>query len=87
MKFTPTELPGVVVIEPAVFGDERGWFYESFNEPKFHAGLQELGLPVPRPFVQDNHSKSAAGVLRGLHFQVAPHAQGKLVRVIRGRVW
>lgn len=87
MKFIPTELPGVVVIEPVVFGDDRGWFYESFSEPKFRAGLRELGLPEPRPFVQDNHSQSAAGVLRGLHFQVAPHAQGKLVRVVRGRVW
>jgi dTDP-4-dehydrorhamnose 3,5-epimerase len=87
MKFTPTELPGVVIVEPAVFGDERGWFYESFNEPKFQAGLRELGLPVPRAFVQDNHSKSAAGVLRGLHYQLPPHPQGKLVRVVRGRVW
>jgi dTDP-4-dehydrorhamnose 3,5-epimerase len=87
MKLTPTELTGVVIVEPAVFGDERGWFYESFNEPKFQAGLRELGLPAPRPFVQDNHSKSAAGVLRGLHYQLPPHAQGKLVRVVRGRVW
>jgi dTDP-4-dehydrorhamnose 3,5-epimerase len=87
MKFIPTELPGVVIVEPAVFGDDRGWFYESFNEPKFHAGLKALGLPAPRPFVQDNHSKSAAGVLRGLHYQVPPHAQGKLVRVVKGRVW
>lgn len=87
MKFIPTELPGVVIVEPAVFGDDRGWFYESYSEPKFHAGLRDLGLPVPRPFVQDNHSMSAAGVLRGLHFQVAPHPQGKLVRVARGRVW
>jgi dTDP-4-dehydrorhamnose 3,5-epimerase len=87
MKFIPTELPGVVVIEPAVFGDDRGWFYESFNEPKFHAGLRSLGLPTPRPFVQDNHSKSAAGVLRGLHYQLPPHPQGKLVRVVKGRVW
>jgi dTDP-4-dehydrorhamnose 3,5-epimerase len=87
MKFVPTELPGVVIVEPAVFGDDRGWFYESFNESKFHAGLRELGLPVPHPFVQDNHSRSAAGVLRGLHYQVPPHPQGKLVRVVRGRVW
>jgi dTDP-4-dehydrorhamnose 3,5-epimerase len=87
MRFIPTELPGVVIVEPAVFGDDRGWFYESFNEPKFHAGLQSLGLPAPRPFVQDNHSKSAAGVLRGLHYQLPPHPQGKLVRVVRGRVW
>lgn len=87
MKLLPTELPGVIIVEPTVFGDERGWFYESFSEPKFHAGLAALGLPAPRPFVQDNHSKSAAGVLRGLHYQLPPHPQGKLVRVVRGRVW
>ncbi|MBH1986202.1 MAG: dTDP-4-dehydrorhamnose 3,5-epimerase [Burkholderiales bacterium] len=84
MKFTPTRLPGVVVIEPAVFSDDRGWFMESFNEARFHAGLRELGLPVPRAFVQDNHSCSKAGVLRGLHYQLPPHAQGKLVRVVKG---
>ena len=84
MKLLPTALPGVVIIEPAVFGDDRGWFMESFNEPKFHAALAALGLPAPRPFVQDNHSVSKRGVLRGLHFQRAPHAQGKLVRVTRG---
>lgn len=87
MKLLPTRLPGVVILEPAVFSDDRGWFYESFSEPKFHEGLRALGLPLPRPFVQDNHSKSAAGVLRGLHFQVPPHPQGKLVRVTCGRVW
>jgi dTDP-4-dehydrorhamnose 3,5-epimerase len=84
MKLVPTEIPEVVIVEPAVFGDDRGWFYESFNEPRFHAALQELGLPLPRPFVQDNHSCSRAGVLRGLHYQLPPHAQGKLVRVVRG---
>ena len=82
MKLTPTEIPGVVMVEPAVFGDERGWFMETFNEPRFHAELAKLGLPAPRPFVQDNHSCSRAGVLRGLHYQVPPHAQGKLVRVL-----
>ena len=87
MKFTQTAIPDVVIIEPAVFGDARGWFMESFNLPKFEAGLAELGLPVPRPFVQDNHSCSQAGVLRGLHFQRAPHAQGKLVRVTKGRAF
>lgn len=84
MKMTPTALPGVVIVEPAVFGDDRGWFYESFNEPRFHAGLVALGLPAPRAFVQDNHSCSGAGVLRGLHYQLPPHAQGKLVRVVKG---
>jgi len=80
----PTALPGVVIVEPAAFGDDRGWFYESFNEPRFHAGLAALGLPAPRAFVQDNHSCSGAGVLRGLHYQLPPHAQGKLVRVVKG---
>ena len=84
MKLTPTDLPGVVIVEPAVFGDDRGWFYESFNEPRFHAALAALGLPAPRAFVQDNHSCSGAGVLRGLHYQLPPHAQGKLVRVVKG---
>lgn len=84
MKFTPTAIPDVVVIEPAVFGDDRGWFMESFNEAKFQQGLANLGLPAPRPFVQDNHSSSKAGVLRGLHYQLPPHPQGKLVRVSQG---
>jgi dTDP-4-dehydrorhamnose 3,5-epimerase len=84
MKLTATTLPGVVLIDTPVFSDDRGWFLESFNQPRFEAGLRELGLPVPRPFVQDNHSCSAAGVLRGLHYQLPPHAQGKLVRVVQG---
>lgn len=87
MKLLPTALPEVFVLEPTVYGDDRGWFYESFQEARFHRLLAEHGQPSPRPFVQDNHSLSAAGVLRGLHFQVAPHPQGKLVRVVRGRVW
>jgi len=84
MKLVPTTLPGVVIVEPAVFGDDRGWFYESHNQARFDAALAAQGLPAPRPFVQDNHSCSQAGVLRGLHYQTAPHAQGKLVRVVRG---
>lgn len=84
MKFTPTAIPDVAVIEPAVFDDDRGWFMESFNEAKFRQGLAGLGLSAPRPFVQDNHSCSKAGVLRGLHYQLPPHPQGKLVRVIQG---
>ena len=87
MKLLPTTLPGVAIIEPAVFADERGWFSESFNQACFEAGLRELGLPLPRPFVQDNHSCSRAGVLRGLHYQLPPHAQGKLVRVVKGAVF
>jgi dTDP-4-dehydrorhamnose 3,5-epimerase len=84
MKLLPTALPGVVIIEPAVFGDDRGWFYESFNEARFTAALEDIGLPAPRRFVQDNHSQSKAGVLRGLHYQLPPQPQGKLVRVVRG---
>ena len=78
---TPTSLPGVLVLEPKVFGDERGFFFESFNQRDFH---QATGLQVE--FVQDNHSKSSRGVLRGLHYQVH-HPQGKLVRVTQGAVF
>lgn len=84
MKLVPTAIGDVVVVEPTVFADDRGWFMESYHEPRFHAALRELGLPVPRPFVQDNHSCSKAGVLRGLHYQLPPQPQGKLVRVVRG---
>lgn len=84
MKLIQTRIPDVVIIEPQVFEDERGWFMESFNERRFHQELQKLGLPIPRPFVQDNHSCSKKGVLRGLHYQLPPHAQGKLVRVTQG---
>lgn len=84
MKMIRTAIPDVVIVEPRVFGDERGWFMESFNERSFHAGLAELGLPAPRPFVQDNHSCSRKGVLRGLHYQLPPSPQGKLVRVTQG---
>ena len=84
MKLVPTGLPGVVIVEPAVFSDERGWFCESWNGARLDEGLRELGLPPARPFVQDNHSCSHAGVLRGLHYQLPPHPQGKLVRVVRG---
>src|SRR5699024_6618085 len=84
MKLTQTAIPDVVIIEPKVFTDERGWFMESFNEQRFYEELTKLGLPTPRPFVQDNHSCSRKGVLRGLHYQTAPHAQGKLVRVTQG---
>jgi dTDP-4-dehydrorhamnose 3,5-epimerase len=86
MKFTPTRLPEVVIVEPKVFGDDRGWFMESFSQKRFNDGLVALGLPVPRPFVQNNESSSAQGVLRGLHYQLPPSSQGKLVRVVQGRV-
>ena len=84
MKFTEAQLPGVVIIEPDVYEDERGWFMESFNHRKFEDGLQQLGLPVPALFVQDNQSCSSKGVLRGLHYQLEPFAQGKLVSVSQG---
>ena len=82
LKVTPTAIPGVLILEPRVFGDSRGFFLESFNQEAFN---EATGLDVR--FVQDNHSRSAQGVLRGLHYQVAPHAQGKLVRVVRGSVF
>jgi dTDP-4-dehydrorhamnose 3,5-epimerase len=78
---TPTAIPDVMVLEPKVFGDARGFFFESFNARDF---AQATGLDVQ--FVQDNHSKSAKGVLRGLHYQIQ-HAQGKLVRVVQGSVF
>lgn len=80
MKRIDLDVEGPAVIEPAVFGDDRGFFLESWNAEKFAA----LGLDLT--FVQDNHSRSARGVLRGLHFQ-NPNPQGKLVRVVTGRVW
>jgi len=82
MQPTPTGIEGVVVFEPKVFGDARGFFLESFRQNVFDAAV---GGHVE--FVQDNHSRSPRGVLRGLHWQEAPHAQGKLVRVTRGAVF
>lgn len=81
MNVIKTDIEGVVVIEPEVFGDERGYFFESFNAECF---LAETGIDVA--FVQDNESRSKRGVLRGLHFQREPYAQAKLVRVVQGRV-
>ncbi len=80
MKIIDTDIPDVKIIEPTVFGDTRGFFFESFNEKKF----QEL-TNITTPFVQDNHSRSSKGVLRGLHYQIE-HPQGKLVRVVSGTV-
>jgi dTDP-4-dehydrorhamnose 3,5-epimerase len=82
MKVTPLSIPDVLVIEPQVFSDDRGFFFESFNQEKF-----EEVISKKINFVQDNHSKSMKGVLRGLHYQLAPKAQGKLVRVIQGEVF
>nr|ELR5257058.1 dTDP-4-dehydrorhamnose 3,5-epimerase [Providencia rettgeri] len=82
MKIIPTEIPDVLIIEPKVFEDERGFFYESFNQKQFD---EAVGYHVN--FVQDNHSKSTKGVLRGLHYQEEPYAQGKLVRCVVGEVF
>jgi dTDP-4-dehydrorhamnose 3,5-epimerase len=82
MHVERTPLDGVLLLTPKVFGDARGFFLESWNQEVFDAAV---GAPVT--FVQDNHSRSARGVLRGLHYQRAPHAQGKLVRVVQGRVF
>jgi dTDP-4-dehydrorhamnose 3,5-epimerase len=81
MNVRPTAIPDVLIVEPRVFGDARGFFFESFNRRRLEAAL---GRPLE--FVQDNHSLSAKGVLRGLHYQL-PNAQGKLIRVVRGEVF
>ncbi len=82
MKVIPTAIPDVFLIEPKVFGDARGFFFESYNQKVFR---EATGLDVD--FVQDNHSKSSKGVLRGLHYQLPPRVQGKLVRVVQGEVF
>ena len=82
MQAVRQSIPDVVLIEPKVFGDSRGFFYESFNEKVFREATG-----VQSAFVQDNHSRSSKGVLRGLHYQLPPRAQGKLVRVVRGAVF
>lgn len=81
MKVTSLSLPEVLILEPNVLGDERGFFFESFRKSRFG---EAAGREVE--FVQDNHSRSARHVLRGLHYQAAPHAQGKLVRVVIGEI-
>ncbi len=82
MKATPLTIPDVLLLEPRVFEDERGFFYESYNQQAFD---EAVGHPVT--FVQDNHSRSVKGTLRGLHYQLPPHPQGKLVRVTLGAVF
>ncbi|WP_338494507.1 dTDP-4-dehydrorhamnose 3,5-epimerase [Erwinia aphidicola] len=82
MNVIKTDIPDVLIFEPKVFGDERGFFFESFSQKVFE---EAVGRKVE--FVQDNHSKSSKGVLRGLHYQLAPHAQGKLVRCVAGEVF
>jgi len=80
MKFVNTPIEGLVIIEPTLFGDDRGYFSESYNKKKFEKAIGKIS------FVQDNESKSSKGVLRGLHFQKPPYAQAKLVRCIEGKV-
>ena len=82
MKATPLAIPDVILFEPKVFGDARGFFLESFNQKAF-----DEATGSHYDFVQDNHSRSSKGVLRGLHYQLLPHAQGKLVRVVQGAVF
>lgn len=82
MNIEKTRIEGVLLLEPRRFGDERGFFFESFNQRQFDEAVGQH-----HAFVQDNHSRSARGVLRGLHFQRAPHAQGKLVRAVVGAVF
>lgn len=86
MNVVETKIKDLLIFEPRVFGDDRGWFMESFNQQVFEKALADRGLDIPT-FVQDNHSFSKKGVLRGLHYQLNPHAQGKLVRVVQGRAW
>lgn len=82
MNVIATALPDVLIFEPRIFTDDRGWFMESYNQAAFEKVVKNA-----TPFVQDNHSCSKRCVLRGLHYQLPPHAQGKLVRVTQGRVW
>jgi len=82
MNVIKTSIPDVLIFEPNIFSDERGFFFESFNHKLFE---EAVGYPVT--FVQDNHSKSSKGVLRGLHYQLPPHTQGKLVRCVAGEIF
>ncbi|EFN6913493.1 dTDP-4-dehydrorhamnose 3,5-epimerase [Escherichia coli O10] len=82
MNVIKTEIPDVLIFEPKVFGDERGFFFESFNQKVFE---EAVGRKIN--FVQDNHSRSVKGVLRGLHFQIKPYSQAKLVRCVKGEVY
>jgi dTDP-4-dehydrorhamnose 3,5-epimerase len=81
MPFTPTEFPGLLIFEPAVYKDDRGYFFESYNEQTFR------GQGITSHFVQDNQSFSTYGVIRGLHYQLQPHAQAKLIRVLQGKIF
>ena len=80
MNFIKTDIPDVIIIEPKIYGDHRGYFFESFNQKQFETNVKEIN------FVQDNESKSSRGVIRGLHFQKPPYTQAKLVRCLKGCV-
>lgn len=86
MNISNTRFKEVLIFSPEIYTDHRGWFLESFNQHKFNDELNKRGFETP-VFIQDNHSLSHKGVLRGLHYQTAPYAQGKLIRAIQGKAW
>ncbi len=86
MNIINTKIPDFLILEPRIFADDRGWFMESFNQQAFADIFHEQQIAVPT-FVQDNHSLSTKGALRGLHYQLPPFSQAKLVRVVQGRAW
>ncbi|WP_239326552.1 dTDP-4-dehydrorhamnose 3,5-epimerase [Snodgrassella gandavensis] len=86
MNVIETKIKDLLILEPKIFADNRGWFMESFNQKTFNSILTAHNQPVVN-FVQDNHSISHRGVIRGLHYQVNPYSQGKLVRVVSGKAW
>ncbi|WMY92246.1 dTDP-4-dehydrorhamnose 3,5-epimerase [Snodgrassella communis] len=86
MNVTETKIKDLLILEPKIFADSRGWFMESFNQKTFNAILTAHNQPTVN-FVQDNHSISHRGVIRGLHYQINPYTQGKLVRVVSGKAW
>ena len=86
MEVIQTKIPGVVIIEPKIFGDARGYFFESFSQREFDEKVAILNFGKPIQFVQDNESMSSYGVMRGLHFQAPPFTQSKLVRCVKGKV-
>ncbi|MFJ2365664.1 dTDP-4-dehydrorhamnose 3,5-epimerase [Pseudomonas sp. NPDC087697] len=87
MRLLQTSLPDVAILEPAIYEDSQGCSMQSFDEPAFHRALKTAGLPVPRSLIQDNYFCSKKGVLRGLHYQLPPHAQGNLIRVVNGSAY
>lgn len=84
MRLLKTSLPDIAILEPATYEDQQGGSMQSFDEPTFHKALKEAGFPVPQSLIQDSHFYSKKGVLRGLHYQLPPHAQGNLIRIVSG---